>query len=351
MIDSIHPVELFKLMERQRADTARQLFSEIEAQWERFGEIRDRDVLLRFAFSDEDFFKKCLLAHRARILHDNVGNVKRAFDILSQSRAALVDLAGTFHSRIEYDLIARDEQDEVLSKATKEIYTYSCAASSLVQAYRHLISGSVELEARYDALKNDLISNVGLFAFFADLRRANNHLHILVAAPHYSITNDFRTGKRTVISGIAFDRDRAMQSDGWNRKSKEFVAGIQNLDVMKLVEEHYTVASEFKRLILTRTGIRNDKQFRDYARIKVARQTMSYQTSLGIILQVAIPKKLNPYEYLERWFTSIELERAYGFQDHTKEQVDYLISLRDPLGLCASHTRTDLYKLFGAATD
>jgi hypothetical protein len=74
---------------------------------------------------------------------------------------------------------------------------------------------------------------------------------------------------------------------------------------------------------------------------------MSYRNTLAIVLQSAIPKRLNPYEYLDRWFTKDELEMAYALADRSKDQVDYLISLRDPLGLCPEYTRSKLYKLFG----
>jgi hypothetical protein len=348
MSDSIQPADIFEMLNKQAADSDRRMLLEIQAQWQQYGEIKDKEVLLGLAFSSQEFFNKCLAAHPARALQENVSNVERAFDILSQSRAALIDLAGIFHSRIEYGLLARGEEKQVLSKATKEIYTYSCAASSLVQAYRHLISGRADIKAKYESVKNEVISNAGPIAFFTDLRRANNHLHILVATPHYSITNDFSSGKREVLSGIAFNRDRIIESKDWKPESKTFVSHRKNLDVLSLVEEHYAITAKFKRVVLTRTGIHSDKQIRDLRRINIARETMSYRNTLAIILQIAIPKGLNPYEYLERWFTKSELDRAYGLQDHTREQVDYLISLRDPLGLCPRDTREGLYKLFGA---
>lgn len=39
----------------------------------------------------------------------------------------------------------------------------------------------------------------------------------------------------------------------------------------------------------------------------------------------------------------VSLKTAYALRDRSKEQVDYLISLCDPLGLCPQ----DLCKLFG----
>jgi hypothetical protein len=118
------------------------------------------------------------------------------------------------------------------------------------------------------------------------------------------------------------------------------------LQVIELVNAHFELASEFYRKAPNRIGATSDWRFRDLQKLKVARQSMSYRHSLVIILQAALSKKLNPYEYLDRWFTPEEVRRIRAMPDHSKEQVDYLISLRDPLGLCDTTTRDQLYRLF-----
>ncbi|MEH2565956.1 hypothetical protein [Bradyrhizobium sp. AZCC 2289] len=147
---------------------------------------------------------------------------------------------------------------------------------------------------------------------------------------------------------MAFDRDKISRSGGWSGTAKSYVSSRDNLEVISLLEEHYAIVSEFNRVVLFRTGIHSSVGYRDLLRIYLARKTMSYRNSLALILQIAIPKKLDPYEYLLRYFTESELQNIYGLPDHSKEQVDYLISLRDPLGICPEDTRSQLYHLFGA---
>jgi hypothetical protein len=69
------------------------------------------------------------------------------------------------------------------------------------------------------------------------------------------------------------------------------------------------------------------------------------------MLQQALPKKLDPYEYLESWFSEEELEKIYSLPDHSSEQLEYMIALRDPLGFCDADTRETLYRLFSVPLD
>ena len=341
--------DAINLMHQQQTKEEAKLLSSIEKQWREVGEIQNKNLLIKLGFSSNEFFEKILARHPAAKLRSNVINVEQAFDILSQSRLSFVEIVGAFHSKIQHGLLS-DTREKVLSGATREIYTYSCAASSLVQAYRHLISGDSDMEKKYEQLKANLLADAGLISFFSDLRTSNNHLHILTANPHYSIKSDFKTGQREVTSGLRFSRTTVVNSSVWKKTSQEFIASRENLDVVELLEQHYAVAEKFNRAVLSRLGVQGNKAYRDLLRISLARKSIGMQTSLGIILQVAIPKKLNPYEYLAQRFTKDELDNIYCFPDHSKEQVDYIISLRDPLGLCSKSMRKDLYTIFEVPT-
>ena len=346
---SMSDAELFKLLKDQQSTADQRRRSEIDAQWKQFGEIRDKDLLLRIGFSSEEFVNQLKGAHPARSLADSVENVDRAFDILSASRCAFVDIAGKFHARVVHDLHRHDDREPALNEATKEVYTYSCAVTSLVQAYRHMVSGNDDFKRKYDALRAEIFSGSKIVRFFSDLRNNNNHIHILTASPHYTITTRFE-GKREVKSGISFNRDLILNGD-WSKESKEFVTERDSLEVVELLDEHYKLASQFKSIVLFRTGIQFDIGYRDLARILHARKTVAARAWLGVVLQSAVPKKLNPYEYLSHWFTESELKNIYSFNDHTREQLEYMIALRDPFGFCDHHTRKELYKLFSVPLD
>lgn len=337
------------LSERIRAqdeDADARRLAAIKAQWAEFGEIRDKDLLRRIGFSSPTFVDRCLAEHPARRLWENVSNVNRAFNILSDCRLALIDVAGSFHARIKHYVFDEESEEHALREATKTIYTYSCAASSLVQAYRHLVSEDEEIRKEYDAVRAEIFVDSGLLEFFSQLRKANNHLHILAAFPHYQVTRDFVANTTVAKSGLSFSIPKLVRSKDWSAAAKAFVASRADLDAVKLVEEHFELVRKFKRVVFVRTGIQADVAYRDYARIMVAQDSVKKHVWLGIVLQQAASGDVNPYEYLDRWFTPAELQRIYAFRDHTQEQLEFMIALRDPLGFCDRRTREELYRLF-----
>jgi hypothetical protein len=334
------------VMDRQRNEDEQNLLSALHLQWKQFGEIRDKDLLVQIGYLSDVFFEEILASHPAKELSDGAKNVLRAFYILEVSRSELIDLTGRFHYRVMHRPLTEIDIDAALGDATKTVYTYANAAESLVQAYRHMVPTGSKFSQEYEALKKELIEGVNVIKFFKDLRNSNNHIRILDAAPHYKITQSFSTGTTEVSSGLRFNARSILTGDKWSPQSKAMASTNEDLQVLNLVNEHFEIASAFHHDVFVRTGIHSDASFRDYARLKIARKSISYRVTLGIILQIAVPKKLNPYKYLHTWFTEDELARIYALPDHSKEQLEYMISMRDPLELCDTHTREQLCRLF-----
>jgi hypothetical protein len=337
------------LMANQKEKEEAKLLAALRSHWEQYGEITDKTLLVHVGYQSGDFYERVLAEHPARKLADSVENVRRTFNILKKSRSELVDLAGCFHYRLLHDPPKEVDYDIALREATKEVYTYANAAESLVQAYRHMVPEDSKFAPKYEALKKEIIGENGVVRFFKDLRNSNNHIPILEAAPHYNITRSFSSGTTDVSSGLRFNSNAILAGERWSPKSKALASEKAHLQVLELVSEHFKLVSEFYDKVMVRTGIHNEPIFRDYQRIQVARKSMSHRLTLAIILQAAVPKKLNPYEYLHTWFTEQELKRIYALPDNSREQLEYMISLKDPLDLCDADTRGQLYKLFSVA--
>ncbi len=337
-------VSTFAGMQAQAIDADKKRLGEIEGQWKKFGEIQDRKLLIRIGYSSQEFFEDLLKVHPGTPIFDNVSNVHNAFNILERSRSSFVDLLGAFHSRVVYRLNDKEDRNTTLSQATKEFFTYSCAAISLVQAYRHLISGNEIFKENYEAFKKETFQNSHIPKLFSDLRNSNNHDQILTARPHYSIKRHLESGKEEVISGLRINRDIILSSKEWSQTSKALVKARTDLQAIELIEEHFKLASKFYNAVLFRAGIHQDKKYRDLLRVKAARKAIGTKVSLSLALQFV--KKKNPYEYLHKWFTHDELENIYSFKDNSKEQLEYIIALRDPMKFCDRDLRENLYELF-----
>jgi hypothetical protein len=332
-------------MASQRDDSERKLFQKIAEQWSQSGCIVELEILRHIGYSSPEFYEAILDAHPAKKLFDNIENVDRAFEILKFSHDAIIDIVGKLHSQLMHANLATIDLDKTKAEATRETYTYSCAALSLVDAYRHLFPKNSERKEKYEAAKAEILTNTGIIKFVADLRRNNNHLHIQIARPHYKVT---LATDRQVSSGVSFSSKYILESKDWSAESKRLVKARPNLQIVDVVKEYFAIAENFRRHILFKTGINENVGYRDLKKIKKAREIVGRIVSLGLTLQIAVPKKIDPYPYLAGRFTEKELENIYCLPDHSREQVDYMISLHDTLGLCDDHTRNELYKLFGA---
>jgi hypothetical protein len=133
------------------------------------------------------------------------------------------------------------------------------------------------------------------------------------------VTTSFKDGTKEVSSDLLFNPQTILKSPTFGKTSKAFVASQKELSVLEVINSHFKIASSLHEKFMSRTGLHSDPQLRELARIRVARKSMSYRHTLGLILQVAVTQKLNPYEYLHRWFSKEELERAYSLPDHSKE--------------------------------
>jgi hypothetical protein len=333
-------------MAEQKNQAEEKLLEALQLQWAQYEEIVDKTLLVGIGYQSAEFYQGLLAKHPARKLSDGVENVRRAFSILEKSKSELVDLGGRFHYRLLHGPPNDIDYDSALKEATKEVYTYANAAESLVQAYRHMVPKGSKFSSRYESLKKEMIEGKAIARFFKDLRNSNNHVHILEAAPHYNITRSFSATTNEVSSGLRFNSSIILTADDWSSESKALASEKNDLQVLELVIQHFNLASEFYNKVIVRTGIHSDLLYRDYQRIQIARKAISHRITLGIILQAAVSKKLNPYEYLHVWFTEQELKQIYSLPDNSKEQLEYMIALKDPLDLCDEHTRQQLYALF-----
>ncbi len=330
------------MMNGQQSREKLKLLEELRGSWSNYGEIRDKSLLKKIAFCNIETLDAVLAEHPSRPTVVGLEGVNSAFVLLELSRDAFIEICGAFHGRVLHDSQNDLSMDLWRKRATKEAFTYSVAAESLVQAYRHLLSKVPVIKGHYDILKAEVF-NDGTDKIIKCLRNANNHDGIFETVPNYKIELG---DKRTVSTQICFAKKEVFGSHSWSKKVLAHFEQSPSLEVIYFLNNHFEQAKKFKRLLPHRTGIDTDVSYRDYRRILLANKTQSQIMWVGVLLQQALPKMLDPYEYIERHFTVAELENIYSFKNGSKEQVDYMISLRDPIGLIDEKTVDDLYKIF-----
>ncbi len=261
--------------------------------------------------------------------------------MLRLSRDALNSIYGVYRSQAIHDR-NRPDIEGTLASATKEVFAFSFAASSLVAAYRRFESTAPNIAARFDQLRSDIFRDPLLPKFIQELRNNFGHSTLFAANPQYAVKLG---AQRTVTTSLQFEIEQLSKAD-WKSEARQFIETTETLDVMQIASVYFELAAELHRRYLSETGLEHDTHFKDYLRLQAARQAASHELTLGLALQATKSRPVNPYPHLTRYFTTEELQRIRSLDDHSRAQVDYLIQLRDPIGLCSDELRNGLYHLF-----
>lgn len=120
----------------------------------------------------------------------------------------------------------------------------------------------------------------------------------------------------------------------------------KNLDVVKIVDNYFTLARQFTRRYQVSLGIIEENGFREITRCRQALMILKTVMYLKLVLQQVKARDPDPYAYLPEHFTEEEIQRIYCFPAYSREQVDYIISLRDPIGVTEDTVKEKLYRIF-----
>lgn len=325
----------------QRQQEDQSLLEEFKNAWHSDSKITPIELLQKLRHASPEAIAAISTAHPARAWHDSIDNVDRAYSVLRLSRKAINSLYGVFHSTAVHER-ERPNLEKTLEIATKEVFAFSFAAASLVAAYRRLISGAPQISDRFEQLVEELFLDSNLREFIKNLRNNFGHSVLIAARPRYVVTLG---AQRTVTTELQFDKEELLKGE-WNAASKCFIAAAETLDVMQIVSAYFESADNLHRRYLSETGLDHEACFKDLLRLKEARRAMSRENTISHVLQMTKSKSVNPYPHLARFFSVEELQRIRCFNDHSRAQVDYLIQLRDPIGLCSEDVRYGLYRLF-----
>lgn len=255
----------------------------------------------------------------------------------------MVELYGHFHAALIYDGFKYTE--EVAWKSTHEVFKYVFAASALVQAYRRFLALEVRDKKGYDRAFGRSFHDTELMNFVQKLRNCYGHQMLLRVSPVGKIIHGESV---KVESALTFDREILLSlKDAWNADAKGFLEKTTKLNVLDIISQYHRMASSMYQSYKSASGVSHTVGFREVMRCKQAIKSAHHVISLGILLQGAKQRGTDPYHHLTDYFTKEELERIYCFPSRSREQVDFMVALRDPLGFCDEHLLGRLYDVFG----
>lgn len=329
-----------ELVNEQKRNADDLLLQECTMCWEH-NEHLDTALLTKFAWSAKA--KKWLEDHHPfHPTFEAMAQIETAFEMLVQARASLVELYGHYHAALVYDGFELTEA--VAWKTTHEVFNYVFSAFALVQAYRRFLKLDVPDKEGYNRVFQIAFDDAELMAFVQKLRNCYGHQMLIRVCPVGTISYGEQT---EVKSALIFDKDLLISlPDAWNLEAKRFLERKEELNVLEIVSQYHRMASALFCSYGSATKASHTSGFREIVRCKQAITSASRVMSLGMLLQGAKQRGTDPYAHMKKHFTKEELERVFCFPSHSREQVDYIIKLRDPLGFCDESLRDRLYDVF-----
>jgi len=329
-----------EIMKRQKERDKERIHTQCRESWENerhlnLLELRDLGYLGLNA-------GEILKTHPFFAIDQAIAQIRTAFGIHRNSFTLMIRDYGGFHAGLLYRDIP--DYNQLSAEITQKLFQFVFSASSLIQAYRRFLSAAPYYREPFERARCKIFDNPGLSAFVQNLRNCYSHRNIISVSPKSSI----RMGEeRGVLSSVEFDKSELLEiPKAWNVEARGFIENAERLDVMEIVSDYYTRTKKLYESYLSETGVVRSYGFADLARSREAQKAISRIIWLGIVMQNAKKNSINPYNYFSGYFTEEESQRIYCLPANSRQQVNYMISLRDPLGLCDDDLRKKLYELF-----
>ena len=145
---------------------------------------------------------------------------------------------------------------------------------------------------------------------------------------------------------MTLNRDELLFFGKWDKAgAREFIKSApRSLQLMQIIDEYHQKVLGFEERATKFLRDNVSKAEKDYWSIKDAQKAEAAKQSVSMM--AGILGKRNPYEYLYYYFSDEQIRGIRRLQDHSKEQVDFIISLKPEIP-CDEGLRQRLYQVFG----
>jgi hypothetical protein len=194
----------------------------------------------------------------------------------------------------------------------------------------------------YDSKINHYFIESKEHRFIHSLRRYITHVKHTKAQGGVTESNESRN------AFFFFSQKELFQWDSWNSLARVYIQEHpEGINVEELFEHYSSTVIEFHNWLRSAVMDRYGTQISGYLKYQRLMKRFESQSYWNLLLkQVFIPKKLDPYIYLDRYLTKQELESVLSLPHRSKEQVDRIIDLVDEYGACTEEIRNLVYRFF-----
>ncbi len=225
-------------------------------------------------------------------------------------------------------------------EAQEALYIFVASSMSLVDQSR-IISRKIEIPGYFDKVK--VFGNSPEHKFIQELRV--DLIHLRLHQPNWETSRGKKKSFRATFKIWVNDLKRLGK---FAKLAQEFVTdNSTGIDLRELIPSYYEKVITFHEWFHSEIERSVGEQIQDYQRcVNIAKSVSEKSFWQMLFKQIVLPKKLNPYDYLDRYLSSNELEEIWKLPKRSIAQVERIISLIDEHGACDDEIRTLVYSAF-----
>ncbi|MDR8371154.1 hypothetical protein NM213_14790 [Pseudomonas lactis] len=194
----------------------------------------------------------------------------------------------------------------------------------------------------YDIKRQQTFSTLGLHNFLQDLRNFSTHWRI--AEANWSINYDFQKHTREV--NFTITKFELMEYKNWKKEAFDYIfQPPTDIDIYKVVHEYSEQVNAFyswhKGAVID-TYSSELRQHFEYQRLHDGlKRYLNWNITLS-----HLPKDLNPYQYLDQYLTTYQIELLLTYEHRSNSQIDALVHMLGMDEFCDAQLRNKMGKLF-----
>ena len=224
--------------------------------------------------------------------------------------------------------------------AQKDVVAYCSLAYGYLETLRRVEAKREDIQAEIEAAKNDAFDH-DITVFIKDLRKNLSHGAVSIVSWELSHSGTSTTGRMTFMG------QELLNFGEWSNRSRRYVAEKEeeNINIAQSIGEHFRNLNKFNEA-LTDLFARNIRPSEiDYHDIVDTKSKWGAQQFAKILL-TQTGKGKDPYKYLHKFFDATTCREILRYPKNSKEQVDFIISLKSPRYACDDSLRKALYQAF-----
>lgn len=240
-----------------------------------------------------------------------------------------------------YDVFHEQAEHMVSNPLQKDVMAFCAAVHGCIDTVRRLKKCRTDIFSQIDCAIDKHLSG-DVFDFIKSLRKNLSHGSVVI--PSWRLSKD----KNGLSGNMVLNINDLLSFGEWSSGAKRYIqsSGNEKVNIADAIGKYNEGLTKFSKSIddiLARSVTEAEK---DYYNIQDSyKRTASGQWMKVMASQIG--KDKDPYDFLHRFFKPEEVREIMRKPKHSREQVDYIISLRSIETACDNELRNVLYKLFG----